>query len=55
LAPKKISWKIAERYEGMADSLSLFVPTDTEPGPISEALQDIQRIRSPFKAYAIEC
>ncbi|MEL0019622.1 MAG: TIGR03617 family F420-dependent LLM class oxidoreductase [Rickettsiales bacterium] len=48
----EIGAKIAERYEGLADSLSLFVPTDTEPGPLGEVLQDIQRIPTPFKAYA---
>ena len=45
----KIGRKIMERYEGLADSLSLFVPTDTEPGPLSEILQDIQRIPTPLQ------
>ena len=43
--------KIEERYGGLADSLSLFIPTDTPPGPLGEVLQDIQRIPTPFKGY----
>ena len=50
----EIGAKIAERYEALADSLSLFVPTDTEPGPLGEVLQDIQRIPTPFQAYGAE-
>jgi hypothetical protein len=40
----KIGRKIMERYEELTDTLSLFVRTDTEPGPLDEILQDIQRI-----------
>ncbi len=46
-----IAKKIEERYAGLADSLSLFIPTDTPPGPLGEILQDIQRIPTPFKGY----
>ncbi len=46
-----IAKKIEERYGGLADSISLFIPTDTPPGPLGEILQDIQRIPTPFKEY----
>ena len=46
-----IAAKIAARYEGLADTLSLFIPTDTEPGPLSDVVQDIQRIPTRFKNY----
>ncbi len=46
-----IAKKIEERYAGLADSLSLFIPTDTPPGPLGEILRDIQRIPTPFKGY----
>jgi alkanesulfonate monooxygenase SsuD/methylene tetrahydromethanopterin reductase-like flavin-dependent oxidoreductase (luciferase family) len=40
--------KVAEKYEGLADSLSLFIPTDTAPGPLGEVMQDIQKIPMHF-------
>lgn len=43
--------KLEERYGGLADTLSLFIPTDTPPGPLGEVLQDVQRIPIPFKGY----
>jgi probable F420-dependent oxidoreductase len=46
-----IAAKIEERYGGLADSISLFIPTDTPPGPLGEVLQDVQRIPTPFKEY----
>ena len=47
----RIADKIAERYGGLADALSLFIPTDTEPGPLAEIVQDVGRIPTPFEAY----
>ena len=47
----EIGSKIANRYKGLADSLSLFVPTDTKPGPLGEVLQDIQKIPTQFLAH----
>lgn len=47
-----IGAKIAERYGGLADSLSLFIPTDTAPGPLKEVVEDIRRVPTAFKAYA---
>lgn len=44
--------KIAERYGGLADSLSLFIPTDTSPGPLKEVVEDIQRVPTAFSGYA---
>lgn len=38
--------KVEAKYAGLADSLSLFVPTDTDPGPLGEALQDVRAISS---------
>jgi probable F420-dependent oxidoreductase len=46
-----IGKQIEERYAGLADSLSLFIPTDTAPGPIGEILQDIQSIPTKFTGY----
>lgn len=46
-----IGKQIEERYAGLADSISLFIPTDTPPGPLSEILQDIQKIPTPFRGY----
>lgn len=46
-----IAKKIEDRYSGLVDSLSLFIPTDTPPGPLGEILQDIQKIPTPFKSY----
>ena len=50
----ELASKIAQKYEGLADTLSLFVPTDTEPGPLGEVMQDIQRIPAKFTGYAQE-
>jgi len=47
----QIAGKIEARYAGLADTVSLFIPTDTPPGPLGEILQDIQRIPTPFKSY----
>lgn len=47
----EIGDRIAARYGGLADSLSLFMPTDTPVGPLSEMLQDIRRIATPFQGY----
>lgn len=47
----EIGAKIAARYEGLADSLSLFMPTETPVGPLAEMLQDIRRIPTPFEGY----
>ncbi|MFT6580551.1 MAG: putative F420-dependent oxidoreductase [Alphaproteobacteria bacterium] len=49
-----IGKQIEERYAGLADSLSLFIPTDTAPGPVGEILQDIQRIPTKFTGYKQE-
>jgi probable F420-dependent oxidoreductase len=46
-----IGRKIAERYSGLVDTLSLFIPTDTPAGPLREIMQDIQGIPIPFKGY----
>lgn len=43
--------RIAKRYGGLADTLSLFMPTETEVGPFREVLQDIRRIATPFTGY----
>jgi probable F420-dependent oxidoreductase len=47
-----IADKIAERYGGLADALSLFIPTDTDPGPLGEIVGDVRRIATPFTDYA---
>lgn len=49
---EELQKRVAEKYEGLADTLSLFVPTDVEPGPLGEALQDIRPIPTRFEAYA---
>ena len=49
-----IGKQIEERYAGLADSLSLFIPTDTAPGPVGEILQDIQGIPTKFTGYKQE-
>jgi hypothetical protein len=46
--------KIAQRYGGLTDALSLFVPTDTAPGPLGEIAQDVRRIETPFEEYATD-
>ena len=46
-----IAGRLAERYGGLADTLSLFIPTDTDPAPLGEIVRDIQRIPTPFSAY----
>lgn len=43
--------RIREKYEGLADTLSLFVPTDVDPAGLGEALSGIGRIPMPFKGY----
>jgi probable F420-dependent oxidoreductase len=48
----EIAAKIAARYGGLVDAISMFVPTDTAPGPLKEVVQDIQRIPTPFLGYA---
>ncbi|MBT5810519.1 MAG: TIGR03617 family F420-dependent LLM class oxidoreductase [Rhodospirillaceae bacterium] len=47
----EITAKIEARYAGLADSITLFIPTDTPPGPLGEIMQDIQRIPTPFKGF----
>ncbi|MBT5107184.1 MAG: TIGR03617 family F420-dependent LLM class oxidoreductase [Rhodospirillaceae bacterium] len=47
----EVAKKIEERYGGLADSITLFIPTDTPPGPLGEILQDVQRIPTPFKGH----
>jgi len=47
----ELAARIAEKYEGLADTLSLFIPTDTAPGPLGEALADIQRTPTRFQGY----
>jgi len=49
-----IAEKIAKRYGGLADTLSLFIPTDTDPGPLGEVVRDIRRIGMPFSGYKSE-
>ena len=49
-----IGKQIEERYAGLADSLSLFIPTDTAPGPVGEILQDIQGIPTKCTGYKQE-
>jgi alkanesulfonate monooxygenase SsuD/methylene tetrahydromethanopterin reductase-like flavin-dependent oxidoreductase (luciferase family) len=46
--------KIEKRYGGLADTLSLFIPPHTDPLPLKDVMQDIQRIATPFKGYAAE-
>ncbi|MDP6706595.1 MAG: TIGR03617 family F420-dependent LLM class oxidoreductase [Alphaproteobacteria bacterium] len=47
-----IADRVAERYGGLADALSLFMPTEVDPGPLREIVQDVQRIPTPFESYA---
>ena len=49
-----IADKIAQRYGGLTDALSLFIPTDTDPGPLGEIAQDVRRIETPFEDYATD-
>lgn len=44
--------KIEQRYGGLADTLSLFIPPHTDPLPLKEVMQDIRRIPTPFEGYA---
>lgn len=39
---------IGSQIKGLADQRSLFIPTDTAPGPLGEVTQDIQRIPTKF-------
>ena len=45
---------IEKRYGGLADTLSLFIPPHTDPRPLKDVMQDIQRIPTPFKGYATD-
>lgn len=47
-----IGARIAARYGGLVDAVSLFIPTDSELGPLGEMAQDIGRIPTPFAGYA---
>ncbi|MGK0171160.1 MAG: putative F420-dependent oxidoreductase, partial [Gammaproteobacteria bacterium] len=47
-----IADKIAQRYSGLADTLSLYMPAGTDPGPLSEVAAAVQRIPTPFEGYA---
>jgi len=47
-----IGAKVAARYGGLVDAISLFMPTDAQLGPLKEMAQDIQRIPTPFEGYA---
>ena len=48
----ELASKVAAKYEGLADTLSLFIPTDTAPGPLGDVIRDIQRIPMRFEGYA---
>ena len=50
----ELARKIAAKYEGLADTLSLFIPTDTAPGPLGEVMANIQRLPSKFQGYSKE-
>jgi probable F420-dependent oxidoreductase len=45
---------IEKRYGGLADTLSLFIPPHTDPRPLKDVMQDIQRIPTPFQGYATD-
>jgi probable F420-dependent oxidoreductase len=45
---EELAAKAAAKYEGLADRLSLFMPTDTAPGPLGDVIQDLQRIPTRF-------
>jgi len=47
----EIAAKIKAKYEGLADRLSLFVPTDTAPGPLAEIVSDVQAVPTRFSGY----
>jgi probable F420-dependent oxidoreductase len=47
----KLADAIEKRYGGLADTLSLFIPPHTDPLPLKEVMQDIQRIPTPFEGY----
>ena len=49
-----IADRISERYGGLTDALSLFIPTDTDPGPLGEIASDVRRIETPFTNYATD-
>ena len=44
--------KIRAKYEGLADRLSLFVPTDTAPRPLAGVVSEVQRMGKVFAGYA---
>ncbi len=48
----EIKAKVEAKYSGLVDTLSLFVPTDTAPGPLGEAMADVREIASPFAGHA---
>ena len=43
--------KIAAKYEGLSDRLSIFIPTDTAPGPLAEIVAAVQKIPARFTGY----
>ncbi|MCB1743082.1 MAG: TIGR03617 family F420-dependent LLM class oxidoreductase [Gammaproteobacteria bacterium] len=47
----RLAAAVEQRYAGLVDSLSLFIPPHTDPLPLSEVMHDIQRIDTPFKGY----
>lgn len=42
---------LAAKYEGLADRLSLFMPTDTAPEPLDAVVQAIQSVPMAFEGY----
>ncbi|MEM9683759.1 MAG: TIGR03617 family F420-dependent LLM class oxidoreductase [Pseudomonadota bacterium] len=48
----KLADALEQRYGGLADTLSLFIPPDTDPMPLKDVMQDIQRIPTRFNGYA---
>lgn len=47
----ELAAKIRAKYEGLADRLSLFVPTDTAPGPLAEVVAEARKIPHSFSGY----
>jgi hypothetical protein len=41
----------AERYGGLADAVSLFLPTDIDPGPLGDVARDFKGIESSFPVH----
>jgi hypothetical protein len=50
----EIAGEVERRFGGAADSITIPLPPDWEPGPVREMLEEIRRIPHAFRGFRKE-